>query len=104
MIPLIGNQVIEFGDGNDYVEKFRRLFIFYKEVCKTGFEKYSRIDVQYAGQVIGTRRGGPVSKNDSLQAMRNYGHDPDIAADGSGYRQEQGSETAGEKPDYRTET
>lgn len=72
MIPLIGNQVIEFGDGNDYVNKFRRLFIFYKSVMtKSGFEKYARIKVEYEGQVIGTRRGGPVSKTDSLQALRN---------------------------------
>ncbi len=72
MIPLIGSQVIEFGDGNDYVNKFRRLFIFYKNVMiKSGFEKYARIKLEYAGQVIGTRRGGPVSKTDSLQALRN---------------------------------
>ena len=72
MISLIGNQVIEFGDGNDYEKKFRRLFIFYKSVmAKSGFEKYARIKVEYAGQVIGTRRGGPISKTDSLQALRN---------------------------------
>jgi cell division protein FtsQ len=72
MIPLIGNQVIEFGDGNNYVDKFHRLLIFYKNVmAKTGFEKYTRIKVQYAGQIIGTRRGGPVSRTDSLQALRN---------------------------------
>ena len=72
MIPLIGNQVIEFGDGNQYEDKFRRLLIFYKRVMtKTGFEKYASVNVEYAGQVIGTRRGGPVSRTDSLQAIRN---------------------------------
>ncbi|HEY4153919.1 MAG TPA: hypothetical protein VGM24_00775 [Puia sp.] len=72
LIPLIGNQVIEFGDGNDYENKFHRLLVFYKRVMtKTGFEKYSRIKVEYAGQVIGTRRGGAVSRADSLQALRN---------------------------------
>jgi cell division protein FtsQ len=72
MVPLIGDQVIEFGDGNEYEDKFRRLMIFYKEVmARTGFEKYARIKVQYAGQVVGTRRGGPVSRTDSLQALRN---------------------------------
>jgi len=29
------------------------------------------VNVAYAGQVIGTRRGGPVSRTDSLQAIRN---------------------------------
>jgi len=72
MIPLVGNQVIEFGDGNNCVDKFHRLLIFYKKVmAKTGFEKYTRIKVQYAGQIVGTRRGGPVSRTDSLQALRN---------------------------------
>jgi cell division protein FtsQ len=72
MIPLLGNQVIEFGDGNDYENKFNRLFVFYRSVlAKTGFEKYTRIKVEYAGQVIGTRRGGSVSRTDSLQALRN---------------------------------
>src|SRR5580693_1537733 len=59
MIPVVGNHVIEFGDGTDYKAKFERLFIFYKEVLtKTGFNKYSKINVQYRGQVIGTRKGG----------------------------------------------
>jgi len=72
MIPLIGSQVISFGDGNQYEDKFRRLLVFYKRVMtKTGFEKYAGINVEYAGQVIGTRRGGPVSRTDSLQAIRN---------------------------------
>jgi cell division protein FtsQ len=72
MIPLIGNQVIVFGDGNRYEDKFRRLLVFYKQVMtRTGFEKYAGVNVEYAGQVIGTRRGGPVSRADSLQAIRN---------------------------------
>jgi cell division protein FtsQ len=72
MVPLIGDHVIEFGDGNDYEQKFHRLFIFYKEVLsRTGFDKYSRIDVQYNGQVIGTRRGSEETQTDSLQGMRN---------------------------------
>jgi cell division protein FtsQ len=72
MIPLIGSQVIEFGDGSNYEDKFHRLLVFYKQVMtRTGFEKYARIKVEYAGQVIGTRRGGPVSRADSLQAIRN---------------------------------
>ncbi len=40
-------------------------------MTKTGFEKYTSVNVEYAGQVIGTRRGGPVSRTDSLQAIRN---------------------------------
>jgi cell division protein FtsQ len=70
MIPVIGNHIIQFGDGHNAVQKLRRLFIFYQSVlAKTGFEKYSRINVQYAQQVIGTKRGTEV-KIDTLLANR----------------------------------
>jgi len=72
LIPMIGNQVIGFGDGDDFQQKFHRLFLFYKEVLsRTGFNKYSRIDVAYAGQVIGTRAGSESNRFDSLQGMNN---------------------------------
>ncbi|MDR3714988.1 MAG: hypothetical protein P4L51_19415 [Puia sp.] len=72
MIPVVGNHLIEFGDGDDYEQKFHRLFIFYKEVLsKTGFDKYSKIDVEFDGQVIGTKKGAAISRYDSLQAIRN---------------------------------
>jgi cell division protein FtsQ len=70
--PLIGNQVIEFGDGSDYESKFHRLFIFYREVVtQTGFEKYTGINIAYANQVIATRKQGMVSRADSIQAHKN---------------------------------
>jgi cell division protein FtsQ len=70
--PLIGNQVIEFGDGSDFQEKFHRLFVFYKEVLsETGFEKYSSINVAYAKQVIATRKQGVISRTDSIRARKN---------------------------------
>jgi cell division protein FtsQ len=72
LIPMIGNQVIGFGDGADYQQKFHRLFLFYKEVLiRTGFSKYSRIDVSYAGQVIGTHAGNQSNRLDSVEGMNN---------------------------------
>jgi cell division protein FtsQ len=72
MIPLIGNQVIEFGDGSDYKNKFHRLFLFYKEVIsQTGFEKYTGIKLAYANQVVATRKEGVISRSDSIQARKN---------------------------------
>ncbi len=71
MVPVVGNHTIEFGDGSNYKAKFARLFIFYKDVLsKTGFNKYAKINVQYKGQVIGTRRGGEMIKSDSLQFIK----------------------------------
>lgn len=58
MIPTIGRHVIEFGTGENYEKKFRRLLLFYKDVLsKTGMDTYSRINVQYNRQVIGVRGG-----------------------------------------------
>jgi len=72
MVPVIGNHQIEFGDGNEYEQKFHRLLVFYRQVCaRSGFDRYTRLDVQYAGQVIGTKRGSGISRFDSLQAIKN---------------------------------
>lgn len=72
MVPVIGEHLIEFGDGNDCDQKFHRLFVFYKEVLsRTGWDKYSRIDVQYAGQVIGAKKGSEGTRSDSLQGIKN---------------------------------
>ena len=70
--PEIGDHRVTFGDGNDIGPKFHRLFLFYSEVLsRTGFDKYQRIDVSYAGQVIATRKGTGQSRYDSLQGMNN---------------------------------
>ena len=72
LVPTIGNHLIGFGDGSDYQDKFHRLFVFYQQVLsKTGFDKYSRIDIAYAGEVIGTHKGSEGSRQDSLQGMKN---------------------------------
>lgn len=72
LTPLIGNQVIEFGDGNNCEEKFHKLLVFYKTVItQTGFEKYNTINLAYGDQVIATRRQGTVSRVDSIQARKN---------------------------------
>jgi cell division protein FtsQ len=72
LTPLIGNQLIEFGDGNDYEGKFHRLYIFYRTVVsRTGFDKYTGFKLEFANQVVATRRQGIISKADSIQARKN---------------------------------
>ena len=69
MIPVVGNHIIKLGDGNNILQKFNRLFIFYKEVLsRTGFNKYKTIDVRYAGQVIGGKSENP--KVDSVRLRK----------------------------------
>lgn len=71
MIPMVGNHVIEFGDGTDFDKKFGRLLQFYRLVLsKTGMDIYERLNVQYDRQVIGVKKGGYVSRVDSAQAAR----------------------------------
>ena len=70
MVPTFGSHLIEFGDAENYAAKFDRLALFYRKVLKNyGFDRYSRISVQYGEQIIGTKRTGG-SKIDSLQAMK----------------------------------
>ncbi|HWB26111.1 MAG TPA: hypothetical protein VG738_11555 [Chitinophagaceae bacterium] len=73
MIPVLGNQVIRLGNADDIDGKFKRLLAFYKQVWnKTGFEKYSVIDVQYQGQVVAVRKGEAVPAADSTAAMQQF--------------------------------
>ncbi|WP_162915858.1 cell division protein FtsQ/DivIB [Paraflavitalea soli] len=71
MIPMVGNHVIEFGDGTDFDKKFARLLQFYRLVLsKTGMDVYDRLNVQYDRQVIGVKKGTYVARVDSVQAAR----------------------------------
>jgi len=67
MIPVVGNHIVRLGDGKNINKKFNRLMSFYNQVMnKTGFDAYSIIDVQYEGQVIGTKRGLEKNKGNSI--------------------------------------
>jgi len=69
--PVVGNHLIKLGNGKDIEKKFSRLMIFYKQVlAQKGFDSYSTVDVQYAGQVVGTRRGTNKSKVDTLMLKK----------------------------------
>jgi cell division protein FtsQ len=69
--PVIGNHLIKIGDGKDIEKKFNRLMIFYKQVlAQKGFDAYSIIDVQYSGQVVGTKRGSEKNKVDTVMLKR----------------------------------
>jgi cell division protein FtsQ len=69
--PVVGNHLIKLGNGKDIEKKFNRLMIFYKQVlAQKGFDAYSTIDVQYAGQVVGTRRGSEKNKVDTVMLKR----------------------------------
>lgn len=59
IIPKLGDHVIVFGEGTDIEKKFAKLLLFYREgLSKAGWNTYSRINIAYHEEVIGTRRDG----------------------------------------------
>ena len=71
LIPVIGSHTIKLGYAEDVEQKLKNLMVFYKQVLpKAGLAKYSALDVQFTGQVIGVKRG-PTSAIDSIQLQKN---------------------------------
>ncbi|MFV0376193.1 MAG: cell division protein FtsQ/DivIB [Mangrovibacterium sp.] len=58
MVPLVGEQLIEFGDVLNYREKLRNLKALYEQAMpKAGWDKYRKISLKYKNQVVCTRKG-----------------------------------------------
>lgn len=71
LIPVVGDHIIRVGDAENIESKLHNVLLFYKKVLsKTGFNKYSVVDVQFDGQVIGVYKGGS-SAVDSIQLQKN---------------------------------
>ena len=52
-----GNQVIEFGKSENIEQKFDKLLIYYrKTVSDFGWERYRKINLKFANQVVCTKR------------------------------------------------
>lgn len=61
-VPRVGNQIIYLGTINDFEKKFRRLKTFYDKVIpEVGWNRYSRFNLEFANQVVCTKR--PTSYN-----------------------------------------
>lgn len=57
LIPRVGGHVIELGRPGDYEQKFDRLKVFYeKGLGEVGWDRYSRINVDYENQVVATKK------------------------------------------------
>lgn len=54
LIPKVGMHEIMFGSADHIEGKFKKLELFYSSgVDRVGWEKYSMIDIQYKGQIVG---------------------------------------------------
>lgn len=57
LIPRVGDHTIVFGDYRNLEAKFDKLYLFYKEgLSKTGWNKYTTINLKYQDQVVCTKR------------------------------------------------
>ncbi|HEX6333085.1 MAG TPA: hypothetical protein VFZ78_02600 [Flavisolibacter sp.] len=71
MIPLIGDHVIRLGNSEDLDRKLGHLLLFYQKVTsRTGFTKYSVLDVRFRNQVVAVKKEA-MSKVDSVQLQKN---------------------------------
>ena len=53
LYPQVGRQRIEFGRPEQFVEKFGKLQIFYKEILpKAGWNAYARVNVEFNDQIV----------------------------------------------------
>ncbi len=57
LIPKVGNHKIELGGIDNYRKKFKKLHALYTEGFKrTGWNKYSKINLRYKNQVVCTKK------------------------------------------------
>ena len=57
MVPRVGNHIIEFGNSDNAIEKFSKLYTFYSKGLNTiGWDKYEKLNIEFNDKVIGTRK------------------------------------------------
>ncbi len=63
LVPRVGNHIVSMGSIDGYEKKLRRLRTFYEKAIGTvGWNKYSRISIQYDNQIICTQRDNKKKK------------------------------------------
>ena len=57
LVPRVGSHIIFLGKPGDYSEKFAKLQTFYKKaLSQVGWNKYSRISIEFTNQIICTKK------------------------------------------------
>jgi cell division protein FtsQ len=57
LVPRVGDHIIYLGKLDDFERKLKRVKTFYeKGLNKVGWNKYSRISVEFGNQIICTKR------------------------------------------------
>jgi cell division protein FtsQ len=69
IIPVIGDHVVAIGNADNLQNKFNRLYTFYKEAwMQNGINKYEKLDVQFANQIVAIKKGMSKLKADTAKA------------------------------------
>lgn len=57
LVPRVGNNIIYLGDPVNTMDKLKRLNVFYEKVISVvGWDKYSKINLEYPNQIICTKK------------------------------------------------
>ena len=57
LVPLVGEQLIDFGEPTDYREKLRNLKALYEQgFAQNGWDRYKKISLKYKNQVVCTKK------------------------------------------------
>jgi len=57
LTPLVGDQIIELGKFDNYLEKLRNMRAFYNQVlANNNWDKYDKISLKYKNQVVAKKR------------------------------------------------
>lgn len=57
LVPRVGDHLVYLGRLDNFEQKLKRLKVFYeKGLNQVGWNKYSRINVEFSNQIICTKR------------------------------------------------
>ena len=70
LVPKIGNQIIILGEAKNVESKLEKLKLFYKKVTPVvGWNKYSKINLQYENQIVASVKGVEEVYSDSIRTL-----------------------------------
>ena len=71
VVPTIKGHVVNLGNADNYVNKFKKLLLFYRKVMPVkGCLTYHTGSVKWERQVVATKRGRAVAQEDAYDASR----------------------------------
>ena len=71
VVPTIKGHVVNLGNADNYVNKFKKLLLFYRKVMPVkGWLTYDTVSVKWTHQVVATKRARAVAQDETYDASR----------------------------------